>query len=344
MDLDGKWQWVRRKLPRRLIPPGELLENADGRGFICGQLNISQSETPSPQQLSQEEVKEAVTAAAVMASRRGDSSGQQQGVRRKESPKSPPRRAILNQKLERVRAELESPTATVYENVGKASSGGSRGISGAGADEEEEREEEEEDRRKNLLAALMDVDGAKKQRHGASTKKIYSSSSLMSTRRNVRRASTMTVTTGSTKGSGEGAAAKPTKTTSKTGQHRDSTYSQRQGSLHGTAAIDSTSSRSGTMASTGSGSAWGTKGATDPSGGAVEQESGAIQLKPPIPIDHRRKSRLPDYFGEGDEKSLGFNLRNLHLFPLLRTPLEGEEDEGGRESGAPTSTAAPRDL
>lgn len=337
MDLDGKWQWVRRKLPRRLIPPGDLFGNADGRGMISGQLNISQGESPSPQLLSQEEVERNVTTAAALASRRGDSFGQQQSVRRKGSPKSPPRRVILNQKLERVQAALKSPSAMAYGEGRKTSSGGSRDISGARADEEEEKEDME-DRRRILLAALMDVDGTKKQRQGASAKIRYSSPSMLLTRKNVGRAGTISVITGSSQGSGEGAAK------SRDSGKRDSTHFQRHGSVHGTVIIDSTSSSSGNMASTGCGGARGMKGATYPASGAVEQESGGIQLKPPIPIDHRRKSRLPDYFGEGDEKRLGFNIRNLHLFPPLRTPLEGEKDEGGRESGAPTSTAAPIDL
>ncbi|KAM3576409.1 hypothetical protein VYU27_001759 [Nannochloropsis oceanica] len=237
--------------------------------MISGQLNISQGESPSPQLLSQEGVERNVTTAAALASRRGDSFGQQQSVRRKGSPKSPPRRVILNQKLERVQAALKSPSAMGY---------------GEG------------------------------------------------------RAGTISVITGSSQGSGEGAAK------SRDSGKRDSTHFQRHGSVNGTVIIDSTSSSSGNMASTGSGGARGMKGATYPASGAVEQESGGIQLKPPIPIDHRRKSRLPDYFGEGDEKRLGFNIRNLHLFPPLRTPLEGEKDEGRRESGAPTSTAAPIDL
>ena len=349
MDLDQKWQWVSRKLPRRLIPPGELelLQKGDGRGLICDQLGLSQTEAQSPQQLggkgTYSATPEAAAAAAAMVSRRGGSGGQQQAARRSKTfsvppPKSPPRRVILNQKLERVQAALKNTASMVEADVGKASGGGSRGFSGAGGGEEDD---EEEDRRRTLLAALMEMDGAKKQRQGASNKK--SSSSSASTPSNVRRASTMTATSGSTKGSGEGAAAKPAKTTPTTTQHRGCTYSQHQNSLHIAAAFDLTSSSSGAMASTVGGGARRTKRvATAAAAGVVEHEIGSIQLKPPTPIDHRRKSRLPDYFGEGDEKSLGFNLRNLHLFPLPRTPLEGTGGEGVRESGATTTTTAAR--
>jgi len=352
MDLDQKWQWVSRKLPRRLIPPGELelLQKGDGRGLICDQLGISQTEAQSPQQLGGRDTfpatPEAAAAAAAMASRRGGSGGQQQTARRSKTfsvppPKSPPRRVILNQKLERVQAALEKTASMVETDVGRASGGGSRGVSGAGGGEEED---EEEDRRRTLLAALMEVDGAKKQRQGASNKKPSSSSS--STTSNVRRASTMTVTSGGSKGSGEGAAGKPTKTTPTTAQHKVPTYSHHRNSLHNIAAFDLTSSSSGAMASTGGGGARGAKGVATAAAaaGVVEHEIGGIQLKPPTPIDHRRKSRLPDYFGEGDEKSLGFNLRNLHLFPLPRTPLEGAGGEGGRESGAKTTTTTARVL
>jgi hypothetical protein len=352
MDLDQKWQWVSRKLPRRVIPPGQLLETkGDGRGLICDQLGISQSEAPSSQQLCEGDLSARAPEAVAMASRRGGSGGQQQAVRRNPHkkfspplPKSPPRRVILNQKLERVRAALKNTAGMVEADVGKASGGGSRGVSCAGDGEEEE--DEDEDRRRTLLAALMEVEGAKKQRPGASTKKNASSSS--STPSSVRRASTMTVTSGGTKGSGAGAATKPTKTTPTTAQPRGSTHLQDRGSLHGTAAFDSTSNTSGAMVSTGGGGgARGTKGvaaAAAAAGSAVEHEHGGIQLKPPTPIDHRRKSRLPDCFGEGDEKSLDFNLRNLHLFPQPRTPLEGVgEEEGGQEGGATTRTA-PRSL
>jgi len=350
MDLDQKWQWVSRKLPRRLIPPGELeLQKGDGRGLICDQLGISQTEAQSPQQLGGGDTSpatpEAAAAAAAMVSRRGGSGGQQQAARRSKTfsvppPKSPPRRVIFNQKLERVQAALENTASMVETDLGRASGGGSRGVSGAGGGEEED---EEEDRRRTLLAALMEVDGAKKQRQGASNKKSSSSSS--STPSNVRRASTMTVTSGGSKGRGEGAAGKPTKTTPTTAQHRVPTYSQHQNYLHNTAAFDLISSSSGAIGSTVGGGARGTKGVATAAAaaGVVEHEIGGIQLKPPTPIDHRRKSRLPDYFGEGDERSLGYNLRNLHS-RNLRTPLEGAGGEGGRESGAKTTTTTARIL
>lgn len=345
MDLDQKWRWASRKLPRRLIPLGELSGDDDGTrsAFRDQLLSISQTQSDkSPAESGEGEAAAAATeaASASLASRRGGTGGTQ--ARKKKfstpAPKSPPRRVILNLKLERVQAALKNRSALVDPDSGKATGGGGRGGGCGGGDEDEE---DSRSKKGALLAALLEAEGSKKQRQATASKRP----SLSSPSTNARRPpGIMSLTSGSTRrGDAAGsdkegtiASGQAQKTTPRPHPNRGSTYGA-------TAAFDLNNGSTGAMATTGggggSGVARGPKAVT--AAGAVEQ--GGLQLKPPTPIDHRRKSRLPDYFEEGDEKSLGFNLRNLHLFPLPRTIPEagGGGGGGGREGGA---TMTPRGV
>jgi len=320
MDLDKKWTWVSRKLPRRVIPPGALTEE-DAHSTVFEQLGIKKAQKDTRERYARGLRHDEIKNTSLTLPSPADSRSMplhRRNVHKKftlQPPKTPPRRVVLNKKMEQIQAALSSTVLSRKlddKKHGMGEDSAARGFrnSGMAGDDDDDEDDENLSKKGAFLTALKGMDGVKK------------------IRRPILKRKELTVA---------GLSERPGVDSNAPGNKEGSTphYSVRLGKVVTTQAaaqnVSPTTVGNVTHASRGVDAAvtFGSREMKEIPGMSTGDHDRVClaQLKEPLPISHESKYRLPDYFGEGDEKRLEYNLRHPHVFAVVSRVLEAESEE-----------------